>query len=356
MKPAAFPPPPAPAHVRRPVDQAAAQWVMRRRTGLDAAGEAEFAAWQAADPAHVESLQRMTALADAFQRARSSGAGDAIVTELRIRERRRRRRRRIVAGAGLAAVLVWAAGWWGPAARPEPSAVLTNAARSAELMRRLPDGSIVELNVGARIAVRFESDRRLVELTEGEALFRVEKDAARPFVVRAAGVEVRAVGTAFNVKLAGRVVEVLVTEGKVGVDDAAQGHSLLLAPPGEAAAVLVAGQGVTVQPAPAGDAPRPVRVAAVAPAEMKERLAWRIPRLEFDGVELARAVEQLNRVNRVQVSIEGAGLGRLRVSGTFFPDDPRTFARLAAASLGLEAQPRGEGEIVLREAGRTRKP
>ena len=346
MKPA--PPQHPEPRAARAIDTAAAQWVVRRRMGFNAAGEAEFGAWLAADPAHADALARMTAMADAVRRARVSGAGDAVVTQLRIRDRGRRTRQQVFAGASLAAALVLGAGLWLYSPRVEKAAAPPNLVKSAEVIRRLPDGSIVELNVGARIAVKFEPARRLVELVQGEALFRVEKDTARPIVVRAAGVEVRAVGTAFNVKLTGAVVEVLVTEGRVGVNDLAHGSSLLPAPPNEETALLVAGQRVTVEPALTWGAPRPVRVAEVAPDEVTERLAWRIPRLEFEGAELALAVEQLNRVNRIQIALEGSGVGRLRISGTFSPDDPPTFARLAAASLGLDIESRGEGRIVLR--------
>ncbi len=356
MSSAPLPSPTLGPRAARAIDTAAAQWAVRRRTGLDCAGEAELAAWLAADPAHAEALGRMTAMAEAVQRARASGTGDAIVTQLKVRERQRRSRRRAGAAAGLAAALVLGASlWWHArpfASRAEPARLV----ESAETIRRLPDGSIVELNGSVRMAVKFEDARRLVELFEGEALFRVEKDEARPFLVRAAGVEVRAVGTAFCVKLAGAAVEVLVTEGRVGVDDAVRGRSLLPSAGNETAPVLAAGQRVTVERAPETDAPPVVQVTRVEAPEMKQRLAWRIPRLEFDGAELALAVEQLNRVNRVQISLEGAGTGRLRISGTFRPDDPRTFARLAATSLGLELEVRGEGEFVLREVSAARNP
>ena len=64
----------------------------------------------------------------------------------------------------------------------------------------------------------------------GEAYFTVAKNPGRPFVVAAGGVGVRAVGTAFNVRLDSDAVEVLVTEGRVqvsrsGFDD--EGSSLV---------------------------------------------------------------------------------------------------------------------------------
>ncbi|MGY8696772.1 MAG: FecR domain-containing protein, partial [Verrucomicrobiia bacterium] len=70
-------------------------------------------------------------------------------------------------------------------------------------------------NRGAQVFVRFTDEKRLVDLLAGEAHFTVSKDASRPFIVRARGTVVQAVGTAFNVLLNSDRVEVLVTEGRV---------------------------------------------------------------------------------------------------------------------------------------------
>ena len=58
---------------------------------------------------------------------------------------------------------------------------------------KLEDGSIVTLNTRSQIKVRFERDRRRIDLIEGEALFEVAHDTARPFQVFAGTAEVRAV-------------------------------------------------------------------------------------------------------------------------------------------------------------------
>src|SRR5204863_5888557 len=80
-----------------------------------------------------------------------------------------------------------------------------------------PDGSVVELNRGAVVSAHFTASERRMRLVSGEANFKVAKDPQRPFVVEARGVAVRAVGTAFNVRIDAVSVEVLVTEGVVNV-------------------------------------------------------------------------------------------------------------------------------------------
>src|SRR5690606_15701139 len=81
----------------------------------------------------------------------------------------------------------------------------------------LQDGSIVELNAQTRIKVAFGAERRSVQLLDGQAIFRVAKDASRPFVVHAGDREIIALGTAFDVRLDPSAMRVTLLEGKVAV-------------------------------------------------------------------------------------------------------------------------------------------
>jgi transmembrane sensor len=81
----------------------------------------------------------------------------------------------------------------------------------------LDDGSVVDINSHSKIRVRYSATERDVELLEGQALFRVAKNASRPFWVSSATTRVRAVGTEFDVykRRSGTVVSVI--EGRVAV-------------------------------------------------------------------------------------------------------------------------------------------
>lgn len=333
----------------QPVEATAAQWVVRRQAGLDANGEHAWAEWLAAAPAHAEAYRTQQAMADAFQRARRRGAAGQIVTGVRVRTRGRRRRwlaAGTLAACGCAVILAWF-----PLERRPPAAAPTSASVSAggEQLRRLADGSVVELDRGAEIAVRFESSIRRVILTRGAALFRVEPDAARPFVVVADGTEVRAVGTAFQVRLAPEAISILVTEGKVCVEAAANRATVLPPAIGGEMPVLRAGQEAVVPRAGQGGHAF-ARVTEVSPEEIRRRLAWRVARLSFDGAGLAEAVRAINRHNRLQVVLADETLAGLRLSGEFAADEPETFARLAAQALGLtlRVEPAGDRLVLAR--------
>ena len=91
--------------------------------------------------------------------------------------------------------------------------------RGGEYRIVLSDGSEVWVNSESELVypIRFVGDKRIVKL-RGEAYFKVQADAKRPFIVDVDGVEVRAVGTEFcvNTRKENKVESVLV-EGKVNV-------------------------------------------------------------------------------------------------------------------------------------------
>ena len=65
----------------------------------------------------------------------------------------------------------------------------------------LPDGSKVWLNSESRLQYKGKFSDSLREVTlEGEAFFDVVKDKTHPFIVHTSDIDVRVLGTAFNVK------------------------------------------------------------------------------------------------------------------------------------------------------------
>jgi transmembrane sensor len=82
----------------------------------------------------------------------------------------------------------------------------------------LPDGTQVWLNAGSRLsyATDYDNQSRVVKL-EGEGYFDVITNPEKPFVVKAKGLDIKAYGTAFNVKAYTEEKEVVTTlvRGKV---------------------------------------------------------------------------------------------------------------------------------------------
>lgn len=275
---------------------------------------------------------------DALRWMRGARAESALVAEVE-RSVRARRRRRAVAFAGVGAAAMAVGLWFFMAVKRDagqvgaPTAVVTEPNR-----RTLPDGSVVVLREGAEIATDFSPQARRITLRRGEAHFDVVKDAARPFVVSATGVEVRAVGTAFSVGLGGGGVEVLVNHGRVAVEPAAT-----------AAALVDAGQRARVPAAGAA-----AEVSEISAAELAQALAWRAPQIEFSRTPLAEAVALINArlapagQRRIEADPADAGLRDLRLSGFLAADNAEGFLRLLESTFGILADRTGTGAIVLR--------
>lgn len=98
----------------------------------------------------------------------------------------------------------------------------------------LPDGSTVRLNYNSRLSYdpsAINRGDRNVSL-DGEAMFKVAKDASHPFTVNARGLLVKVLGTKFILR--SRVAEsratLLLTEGKVNLSSTVTGEETTLMP------------------------------------------------------------------------------------------------------------------------------
>ena len=336
------------------INDVAAQWVLRRDRGLTAAEQDELSQWLAADPRHGEALalhrwgwdelDRVTGLQTAL-----SPVPDPDLLAPRARLARGRRLGWIAPAALAAAAALMLAVYRADPARPPadtsapsaPRPISTALAAPCE-RRQLEDGSTVELNRGGVVRVLFTATARRVRVEHGEANFVVTHDPARPFIVDAAGCEVIAVGTEFNVRIDHSGIEVLVTEGKVNISAAAAAGGALHRDP----TPLGAGQCAIVPRIPAATP----RVAALTRAEIAARLAWQPRLLDFTDTPLAEIVAAFNRRNPVQVVVADAELAALKLSATFRSDNVEGFVQLMESAFGMRAEWRNEREIALRNA------
>lgn len=224
----------------------------------------------------------------------------------------------------------------------------------------LADGSIVELNTNTIVEVDYSGAERLVRLKKGEAHFVVAKNPEKPFIVKAADTEVRAVGTAFNVYIApegltGAPVEVIVTEGKVEVTRSPEtmpAQSVAFAEPGEnppAPVFLEAGESLRAQ-APVREQWGPQLVAAVTETDLERELAWRKGMLIFEGEPLEKAVEELSRYTEARFVIVDDAIRGRRVGGYFQTGDVDSLLSVLEEGLFITVQRQGDMVILLSDA------
>ena len=349
-------PPPAhpPAAPSTETDEAALDWFVRRSGGsFDAADEAAFQAWLAEDGAHRAAFARhqddwcaLDALPEEGLRTlRQNLADDKAAAAAHALPRPRAWWRGLAAWtpqAALAAVaLMVSCGGYLAWNLWQQQALFTQSfatARGQQLEVTLPEGSRLRLDTLSTAEVAIYRGRREVRLPQGQAMFQVTGDPARPFDVLAGPLRITVVGTRFSVRYTPGVpgrdgVQVAVEEGRVRVARAE--HSAA----GDASVELVAGQQIASDMTGLLGAVSAVPAAGIAP--------WRESRVSFDDTPLDQALAEFGRYGAVHLTVREPAVAALRVTGTFDPRRLDNFSRILPQVLPVRLRERdGEAEIV----------
>ena len=200
---------------------------------------------------------------------------------------------------------------------------------------RLPDGSVVTLDRGSAIAIRFSADRRVIELSRGRVRFEVAHDTSRPFVVLTPGGSVTATGTVFDVEVRG-TVRVHLMRGAVEVA-MVRNSSARVAPPVRLA------PGQKLEFAARQQALMPVP--QVAPATDGR---WLSGMMSFEDMPLADIIAQTNAYSSTRISVSEPGLLQNEMFVDIDIRDADAVARKLAVLLGLRVDRSQPGELVLR--------
>lgn len=323
------------------MERAAADWLVLRDQGFSPVQQAEFERWYAFSPAHAEIFAEVEETWHLFD------------VEKRFAPPRRLHSIVRFALPIAAALMLGYLAWWSPVQSRQDFNTVANTGLGRLQTMNLPDGSTLLLNSDSAVKVYFTPEERRVKLTRGEVHFTVAKNKSRPFIVEIGAVAVRAVGTAFDVRLRHEGIDVLVTEGKVRVDDTLHGISLLPGNSSTSTPLLISGERLMI-PIQAKDvaqetACRTPTIATVAPLEIRRMLAWQQSRLDFVAAPLSEIVEEFNRYNRHKIVISDPQLAALRFGGSFRSEDPATFVGLLEKSFSIRAEER-DGETILHQA------
>ncbi|HEX6861005.1 MAG TPA: FecR domain-containing protein [Caulobacteraceae bacterium] len=310
-----------PLDQRKSPAEIAAWWLNEHRSGeVTAEGARAFEAWMEADPANRAAYERLE---------RVWGALGAAAEDPRVMAAREAHRRRFSTGVLLrwgavaASVLALVA-----AAGTLPRGAVTGASAPAQQRPfangaaefqtsvgqrttvTLPDKSVVTLDTDTIMRVHDKPGERLVTLEKGRAFFRVAKDPTRPFIVQSGSHRVRAIGTAFDVRVAPKAFEVTLIEGRVKVET----RSLLR--PAATTAQLSPGQRLEIE----GARPELVKV------DLKAETTWHDGRLTFARDQLTDAVAEMNRYSEKKIVFVGAP-PQQQIVGVFRAGDVDSFAR-----------------------------
>ena len=215
----------------------------------------------------------------------------------------------------------------------------------------LADNSVVQLNTNSRIQVDYSQAVRAIYLHQGEAHFDVESNAQRPFEVYVGTGRVRAIGTAFSVRLNDSDIGVVVTEGVVEIapeiliydaalpaglpasNDAGSGA----APSGDGLQRLAQLQRVEAGSAAVFDQQAVTLVETLDKTDLQRSQAWQQGLLMFSGEPLEEVVSQLSRYTDIKIVIQSERARHLRIGGQFQIGDTQAVFTALEKGFGLKA-------------------
>lgn len=211
------------------------------------------------------------------------------------------------------------------------------------LEQTLADGSTVKLNTDSRIDIAYNEKQRHIFLRRGEAFFDVAHGPERPFVVHANGKIIRAVGTAFAVRLDSADLRVTVTEGRVELraqppaapngmpDHAAPPETIPENAPPPVGAMLQAGQRLVLST-------REVvpKINTVTEEEIRRSLSWREGLFDFSETPLDQVVREFDRHTPLHIEIADPALRGIEFSGIFPTGNIEILLETLETAYGIE--------------------
>jgi ferric-dicitrate binding protein FerR (iron transport regulator) len=160
--------------------------------------------------------------------------------------------------------------------------------RGGQFQITLPDGTQVWLNAlsSLRFPTVFNGNNRTVELT-GEAYFEVQQNAAKPFMVKVAGMQIDVLGTSFDVMAYPdeKQIQTTLIEGAVKVS--AQGQVKML------------------QPGQQSQLEKDGKLNLLATTDVESVIAWKNGYFKFNQADLQTVMRQLARWYDVDVNFDG---------------------------------------------------
>ncbi|MDX9882607.1 MAG: DUF4974 domain-containing protein [Prolixibacteraceae bacterium] len=185
----------------------------------------------------------------------------------------------------------------------------------------LPDGTKVMVNAGSRLFLPKESepDKREVWL-DGEAFFEVTKNPHLPFVVHTSDIQVKVLGTTFNVRAYEdeKLFETTLVEGRVALSRTGEnGQDISLSPDHKAIYVKSkdAKLGAALQ-REFGEHLKVEQIMVSGRISPESAISWIQGKLTFEDEYFDVIVRRLERYYGVQIHIADESLKNMKYTGT----------------------------------------
>ncbi|QKF73334.1 sigma factor regulatory protein, FecR family [Aliarcobacter faecis] len=169
----------------------------------------------------------------------------------------------------------------------------------------LPDGSKVILDAKTKLDIKYYSDKREVNISEGKALFEVSSNPNKPFIVNADMIKVEVLGTNFEVKNEKDKIAVDVISGKVKVEQNKNDEFQQLA-------ILTQGKHISFD--------KQSSKTVLKDIDIKNIASWKDGVLFFQDYSLQKAIDEFKKYKDIDIVIQ-KDIQKYSISGSFGIDD-----------------------------------
>lgn len=317
------------------LSKTAAKWFIRMQEAApDSIERSQFEVWLMQNPLHqqeyasigeawngIDSIDELKKLVDAKQ---------AKQTTQRMNQSKRAKKIKNALAAISACIVFAFAGLIGQQQYQQwqaaPIMQLASQTSTAQLATQtLEDGSQITLNAQSQIQVTYYRHQRHVNLLKGEAIFNVQKDASRPFVVETNNAKITVLGTRFAVNKLSQLVRVSVDHGKVQVESKADGGKLIL-------------QNGQVAEIPNGQAVQPKN------AQATDYFKFATGTIVFNQADMLEVAEVLSRYRQKKVAVKGSSQDN--ISAVFQVKDTETFINTLPKIANVTISQTAESTII----------
>jgi ferric-dicitrate binding protein FerR (iron transport regulator) len=185
----------------------------------------------------------------------------------------------------------------------------------------LPDGTTVWLNAGSKLTYDKDYDVELREVSlSGEAFFDVVKSAGKPFIIHTERIDIRVLGTSFNVKSypGEQTTETSLIKGKVEISIHNRPSEKIILQPNEK--LIVNNQDTLHKQNNSGKTTPLVAVENVTRLDDDSTIvetSWVDNKLVFSDTDFEEIARQMQRWYGVSIELKNEPLKKMRFSGTF---------------------------------------
>jgi len=293
---------------RKIIMREASEWIARLESdAISGADREAFQDWLSASPRHQRAFEELRSTWREMRSTRQV-AREISQSQSTLQSARPTRHRRTYAAIAACVCATLALVTW-LLLEPRTETFKTDIGGHASVSMR--DGTVMDLNTNTLASIRYTDESRVVHLQRGEAYFKVQPDATRPFWVVVGDSWVRAVGTAFNVYVQPTGLRVTVTEGSVQLGSGFGARLYRSLPKAsDSAATIAAGEEASIRD-------RAATVQLLQEAAIAQIVAWRTGTVQFDREPLGRVIAEMSRYTPLRIVVSDPKIARRPVAGTF---------------------------------------